>query len=363
MRIVFIIPGATGGGVRSVMRIATGLSNRGHSVRVLFKRPSRGWRDQLRSLYLRVRFDRREHWLHDAECACEPFDRITPDIVGENDAVVAVGVACTLAIADFPHRCGIGVQNCRGVEPWVNQKMERAWELPMPRIVVASHLERLMREAGSRDPIYVVHNGVDTSAYFASPAAGERRAVGTVYHGGSVKDPELLLDVLRGLSISNPGVPLNAFGVFPRPARLPPSAKYVRFPSQSDARDLYSESLIWFVGSRNEGLANPVLEAAACGCAVVSTDCGGSADIIQHERNGLITPVGDRDAMIAAVQRLLADTTLRERLAAEGTRTVREYTWPRAVQRFESALQDIVDNARERKFAAKSCLEPISATV
>jgi glycosyltransferase involved in cell wall biosynthesis len=348
MRIAFVIPGSGGGGVRSVVRIAAGLIGHGCSVRILYRHQPPDLRDRVRQMYLAVRYRRGHAWLRSFPGEALPYESLTPKLVGSNDLIVGVGVSCVLAIADLPPHCGIKVHNSRGVEPWRSDDMTRAWAIPMPRIVVASHLVPLMREAGSIDPIFVAPNGVDRADYFPSLPETARDGVGAVYHGGDVKDPGLILETLNRLADRRPSLPLYVFSTFPRPRRLPRNATFVRFPSLAAARELYSRSLVWFLASRNEGLPNPLLEGLACGCALVSTDCGGAYDIIEHNRTGLIVPVGDADAMVQSILRLLEDAALRKRFVAASSETLENFTWPRAIDAFEHAITAITEGTTAR---------------
>lgn len=68
--------------------------------------------------------------------------------------------------------------------------------------------------------------------------------------------------------------------------------------------------------SHIENLPLSVLEGFAYGLAVVATPVGAIPEVIQHERNGLIVPVGDIDALAATLRRLIEDRELRLRLGA-----------------------------------------------
>jgi len=59
------------------------------------------------------------------------------------------------------------------------------------------------------------------------------------------------------------------------------------------------------VSSVSEGLSNVMIEALALGTPVVSTDCGGPREILQNGVFGEIVPVGDSEAMAAAIERVL----------------------------------------------------------
>ncbi|MBO5144098.1 MAG: glycosyltransferase [Lachnospiraceae bacterium] len=65
-----------------------------------------------------------------------------------------------------------------------------------------------------------------------------------------------------------------------------------------------------------EGMPNALLEAMALGLPVVATDCppGGPRMVIAHEKNGLLVPVRDEDALAAAINRLIEDRDFAEAL-------------------------------------------------
>jgi glycosyltransferase involved in cell wall biosynthesis len=70
--------------------------------------------------------------------------------------------------------------------------------------------------------------------------------------------------------------------------------------------------------SYREGLPRGLIEAAACGRAIVTTDVPGCRAVVRHEDNGLLVPLQDVPATAAAIRRLLDDAGLRHRLAARG---------------------------------------------
>ncbi|WP_428828169.1 glycosyltransferase [Azonexus sp. IMCC34842] len=70
-----------------------------------------------------------------------------------------------------------------------------------------------------------------------------------------------------------------------------------------------------------------ILEAYASGVPVVTTDVGGIPFMAKHEQSALLVPPNDPQAMAAAVLRLLAESTLADRLTTEGIKQAQAYAW------------------------------------
>lgn len=69
--------------------------------------------------------------------------------------------------------------------------------------------------------------------------------------------------------------------------------------------------------SYREGLPRGLIEGAASGCALVTTDAPGCREVVTHEVDGLCVPIKDGPALAAAIERLVRDAPLRTRLSRE----------------------------------------------
>lgn len=76
--------------------------------------------------------------------------------------------------------------------------------------------------------------------------------------------------------------------------------------------------------SYREGLPTSLIEAGACGIPLVTTDAPGCRDVVTHEVDGLLVPVGDSMALARAIARLQDTPVLAERLGAAAKLKVRQ---------------------------------------
>ncbi|MCP1632355.1 glycosyltransferase involved in cell wall biosynthesis [Kerstersia gyiorum] len=85
-----------------------------------------------------------------------------------------------------------------------------------------------------------------------------------------------------------------------------------------DIAALYASAHIVALPSYREGLPKSLVEAAACGRAVVTTDVAGCRDAITPGVTGVLVPVRDAGALMQAVQALAADDARRQEMGRQG---------------------------------------------
>jgi phosphatidylinositol alpha-mannosyltransferase len=76
-----------------------------------------------------------------------------------------------------------------------------------------------------------------------------------------------------------------------------------------------------------------LLEAMAAGRAIVTTSIPGYREVVTHGREGLLVPPKDSESLAGALIHILADSDLRNRLAAAGQLRAQTYSWDRVAAR------------------------------
>jgi glycosyltransferase involved in cell wall biosynthesis len=139
-----------------------------------------------------------------------------------------------------------------------------------------------------------------------------------------------------------------------------PDAVFTGFYTGVNLARHYASGDIYLQTSVTETFGNVVTEALASGLAVAAYDYAAAHEFIRPEENGLLAPVGDETAYLAAAARLAAEPALRSRLAAAAPATVRDLTWDAIVERFAADLREAIDefHAARPTGAQPSALRP-----
>ncbi|HET9233281.1 MAG TPA: glycosyltransferase family 4 protein [Candidatus Eisenbacteria bacterium] len=353
MRIVFALPGsgdAPVGGFKVVYAYAGGLAERGHEVSVLH--PARlnfdaSFADRTRGMarYLRLRatgqYDPRSWFSMHPRVRVSWVPSLDARHVPDADVVVATAWQTAEWVVRYPSRTGRKYYLIQSLETWSGpeSRVLATWTLPLRKIVIARWLENVATRLG-QDAVYIP-NGLDLTEFGVDvlPESRDPRSVLMMFHHLPVKGSGDGLAAMRSLREEFPDLSLHLFGVPEPPSDLPAWAIYHRQPRRSELRRLYNEAAVFLSPSRTEGWALPPAEAMLCGAALAATDIGGHADYATHEDTALLSPPERPDLLAANIERYFLEPELRIRLAHRGAAWVREFTWPKALDRFEAELQ------------------------
>ena len=109
---------------------------------------------------------------------------------------------------------------------------------------------------------------------------------------------------------------------------------------QKDMSAVFRKSNIVVLPSYREGLPKVLIEAAACGRAVITTDVPGCRDAIEANKTGLLVPVKNSNALANAIEKLIKDSKLRVEMGIAGRQLAeKEFAIEKVVEQHLSIYQ------------------------
>lgn len=234
--------------------------------------------------------------------------------------------------------------------PW--QWRLKSWTASQSARIVANsrngaeHAAGMMRRAAGA--IDVVYNGVAESPAAArgEPGSESGGSACALFVGRLVGQKNLPL-LLRAMSrLRDAGTPLRLRIAGDGPLRavvetqvaaLGLADRVALLGERPDARVLMEESDFVVLPSLREGLSNVILEAMIAGRPVIATAVGGSVELVDDGRTGILVPSDDDAALAAALARLAGDVALRRRMGQAGRdRAAAQFTVDAMVRRMEA---------------------------
>ena len=248
----------------------------------------------------------------------------------------------------------------RDLAPRFSRYMLRVVDGLVDRVVVnCKAMEKHLVEDERVPPerIYLSYNGVDTAIFrpavvpCPAPLEGASLVIGCVCALRPEKDLPTLVEAFARVRFLRAGTKLVIIGDGEvRPAleaqcrRLNITGDVHFEPATQDVARWLQSMDIFVLPSRSEAFSNALLEAMACGCAVVGSRVGGTPELISHGHTGLLFDPGDIDDLAAQLRALIEDEPMRRAFAAEAVRFSHEnLSIGLAVRRMESLYEMLLE--------------------
>ncbi|MDP3661341.1 MAG: glycosyltransferase family 4 protein [bacterium] len=126
-----------------------------------------------------------------------------------------------------------------------------------------------------------------------------------------VKNIALQIRAFARIAKEFPQAQLVIVGDGPERENLPRNDNVIFEGAQKDLSRFYQNADAFLLTSNSEGWGVVITEAAAYGLPIIMTDVGLACEFIKNGENGIVIPVGDEDALVYAMKRIIEDAELR----------------------------------------------------
>ncbi len=165
----------------------------------------------------------------------------------------------------------------------------------------------------------------------------------------AVKRYDLLLSAFSKFSSIHAGYTLSLYGEGEQKEALVAQAERLGIAdavhflgNTADVASALCAHEMFVLSSDHEGMPNGLMEALACGCACVSTDCDfGPRELIEDGENGLLVPTGDADALCDALCRIAEDRAFADALGVTAQKISTTHEPREIAKRFLSYFESV----------------------
>ena len=181
--------------------------------------------------------------------------------------------------------------------------------------------------------VEMIYNGVDTTQFYPPESRpGRPSIIGIVCALRPEKNLPLLQQAFAKVHAAHPELRLVIVGsgaelksLQENAARLEITDAIKFIPATRDVPDWFRKMDIFVLPSYSEAFSNSLLEAMACGCAVVGSRVGGMPELTgANEERGLLFPSGDANELANQLERLIINDTLRRDLGTKAAKFAKE---------------------------------------
>lgn len=115
--------------------------------------------------------------------------------------------------------------------------------------------------------------------------------------------------------------------------------------SNQELRALITGALISIIPSLYEGFGLPILEAFACGTAVIATDRGSIPEVAQDA--AILVPADDSEALAKEIEGLIEDRALAESLIERGARRLKYFDWKKTASQTLTLYKTLIEGCKQ----------------
>lgn len=219
----------------------------------------------------------------------------------------------------------------------------------------SAYAARMLHEAYGvpEERLDVVHNGVPREflEYDHDPSAIENGPLVFFGRFATHKGVDTLIDALSHLGDDAPPTRIIGRGVLEDELRaqidrlgLTDRVSFHPWMTHHELGEALREARMAVLPSREENFSLAILSALAVGTPTISTEVGGTPEIIDDGETGLLVPPDDPPALADAIGRLQSNPDEARRIGANGQSHVRNnLTWAVAAEQFEALFEQILE--------------------
>ena len=229
----------------------------------------------------------------------------------------------------------VSVGTCRGGGAPMRQHERFLWRLADHIVCNSEASVQAMRNCGTpKERLSYIPNGIDTDFYMpGKKQPSSSPLILCVCRLSQDKDLATLIKAFELAWRQKPGLRLRLVGEGPKERELREfvnrkidgqAAKNIEFAgASSQPLRHYQEADIFALSSIREGQPNVIMEAMSCALPVCATNAGGIPGLVDQDKTGLLSPVGQAEAMAENLLELANNPSLAQDMGIAGREKIK----------------------------------------
>ncbi|HHX58361.1 MAG TPA: glycosyltransferase family 4 protein [Candidatus Moranbacteria bacterium] len=259
------------------------------------------------------------------------------------------------------------IVSLRGADvPGYSERFDKMYEILLPMIkniwknssqVVSNStgLKELAAQNFSADKIAIIPNGVDTKEF--NPARFNKKpntvlkiiCVSRLTRRKSINTLIEAVAILKKekrkvkLEVAGEGEDRARLEKLVREHQLEEEVEFVGLIDHDQVADFYTQADIFALTSLNEGMSNTILEAIAMGLPIITTNTGGTAELVEDEKNGFIVAKENPEQVANCIKKLEDNQKLLKAMGAESRIKAEKMSWEKVAQEYFKLYQKVLE--------------------
>jgi len=218
-------------------------------------------------------------------------------------------------------------------------------------IAVSAEIKKgLVKKGIDEEKVAVVHSAIDLKRFDKYEGEPEKPVVGIFAHLAEHKGHKYFFDAGLKISKDFPHVSFIVAGDGEERGNLEKYVESLGIEGKVDFRgfskevpSLLKECTITVLSSiSGEGSPGVLKESMAAGVPVITTDVGGSAEVVENGRSGIVVPPADSEALAKGMEKLLGHKSFREAMRRGGLERVKAFSAENMVDKTEALYREIL---------------------
>jgi L-malate glycosyltransferase len=222
------------------------------------------------------------------------------------------------------------------------------WKKAKAVVANSEGLKKLAQKTSTNQKIEIIYNGIDINEFKPIKNKKEDKTLRIICVARLIKrkGTDYLIKALGKLknedfvlTIIGDGKEKENFIKLAKNLKINKKVKFLGSIPHQKIVKYYQENNLFILPSLNEGMSNTVLEAMACGLPIITTNVGGSKELIND--NGFITPKASYRAIKETIEKYLKNKNLIKIHSIQSIKIAEKMSWGKISQKYLEIYKNV----------------------